>query len=116
MQQRSFGIQRQLGGRFVLEVNYVGIKANRLLRVIDGNPPIPALVAQLRAFCSVPNPFMCVDSPTADPSVETVQGSNLYVGAENGVLPFDAVNNSEAFHSNQLPASPNRTITLSKPR
>jgi Carboxypeptidase regulatory-like domain len=102
VQQRSFGIQRQLGGHFVLEVNYVGNKANRLLRVIDGNAPNPALVAQLRAFCRVPNPFMCVDSPTADPSVETVQGTNLYVGAENGVLPFDAVNNSAAFHSNQV--------------
>jgi hypothetical protein len=102
VQQRSFGIQRQLGGHFVLEVNYVGNKANRLLRVIDGNAPNPALVAQLRTFCRVPNPFMCVDSPTADPSVETVQGSNLYVGAENGVLPFDAVNNSAAFHSNQV--------------
>jgi hypothetical protein len=102
VQQRSFGIQRQLGGHYVLEVNYVGNKANRLLRVIDGNAPIPALVAQLRAFCSVPNPFMCVDSPTADPSVETVQGANLYVGAENNVLPFDAVNNSAAFHSNEV--------------
>lgn len=67
VQQRSFGVQRQLGGHFVLEVNYVGNKANRLLRVIDGNPPIPALVAKLRAFCSVPNPYQCVDSPTADP-------------------------------------------------
>jgi hypothetical protein len=100
VQQRNFGIQRQLGQGFVLEVEYVGNKANRLLRVIDGNPPIPALVAQLRAFCSVPNPFNCVDSPTADPSVETVQGSNLYVGAETGVLPFDATNNFAAFHSN----------------
>jgi hypothetical protein len=58
------------------------------------------LVAQLRAFCSVPNPFNCVDAPNADPSVETVQGSNLYVGAEEGLLPFDAVNNAAAFHSN----------------
>jgi len=73
-----------------------------LLRVIDGNAPNPVLVAQLRAFCSVPNPFNCVDSPTASPSVETVQGSNLYVGAENGVLPFDAVNNAAAFHSNEV--------------
>lgn len=109
VQQRSFGIQRQLGGHFVLEVNYVGNKANRLLRVIDGNPPIPALVAQLRAFCSVPNPLQCVDSPTASPSVETVQGQLLYIGADAinpatnmPYLPFDAVNNSAAFHSNEV--------------
>jgi hypothetical protein len=100
VQQRNFGIQRQLGQGYVLEVEYVGNKANRLLRVVDGNAPIPALVAQLRAFCSVPNPFNCVDSPTASPQVETVQGSNLYVGAEEGLLPFDAVNNAAAFHSN----------------
>jgi hypothetical protein len=103
VQQRNFGIQRELGGHFVIEVNYVGNKANRLLRVIDGNPPIPALVAKLRAFCSVPNAFGCVDSPTAPnggPNGETVQGVNLYVGAEEGLLPFDAVNNNAAFHSN----------------
>ncbi|MGC1835819.1 MAG: TonB-dependent receptor [Candidatus Acidiferrales bacterium] len=109
VQQRSFGVQRQLGGHFVLEVNYVGNKANRLLRVIDGNPPIPALVAKLRAFCSVPNPYQCVDSPTADPLVETVQGAFLYLGADvtnpatnMPFLPFDAVNNSAAFHSNEV--------------
>jgi Carboxypeptidase regulatory-like domain/TonB-dependent Receptor Plug Domain len=105
VQQRNFGVQRQLGGHFVLEVEYVGNKANRLLRVIDGNPPQPALVAQLRAFCQPTNPantFGCVDSPTATPQQETVQGSNLYIGAELGVLPFDAVNNAAAFHSNQV--------------
>ena len=105
VQQRNFGIQRELGGHFVIEVNYVGNKANRLLRVIDGNPPIPALVAKLRAFCSVPNAFGCIDSPTAPnggPNGETVQGVNLYVGAEEGLLPFDAVNNSAAFHSNEV--------------
>jgi hypothetical protein len=109
VQQRNLGIQRELGGHFVLEVNYVGSKANRLLRVIDGNPPIPALVAQLRAFCRVPNPNQCVDSPTANPSAETVQGAFLYLGADvinpaTGLpfLPFDAVNNSAAFHSNEV--------------
>jgi hypothetical protein len=102
VQQRNFGIQRQLGGYFVLEVNYVGNKANRLLRVVDGNAPQPALVAQLRAFCSVPNAFNCFDSPTATPQEETVQGFNLYIGQQLGVLPFNAVNNSAAFHSNEV--------------
>jgi hypothetical protein len=99
VQQWNLGIQRELGHNFTLEVNYVGNKANRLLRVVDGNAPIPALVAQLRAFCQNPtNAFGCVDSPTQT----TVQGSNLYVGAEEGILPFDAVNNNAAFHSNQV--------------
>jgi hypothetical protein len=99
VQQRNFGVQRELGGHFTLEVNYVGNKANRLLRVIDGNPPIPALVAQLRAFCQNPtNSFGCVDSPTAT----TVQGFNLYIGQQLGVLPFNAVNNSGADHANTV--------------
>ena len=99
VQQRSFGIQRQLGGHFTLEVNYVGNKGDRLLRVIDGNPPIPALVAQLRAFCQNPtNSFGCIDSPTAT----TVQGINLYIGQQLGVLPFNAVNNSGAAHANTV--------------
>src|SRR3984957_8333571 len=99
VQQRSFGVQREFGGHFTLEVNYVGNKANRLLRVIDGNPPIPALVAQLRAFCQNPtNSFGCVDSPTET----TVQGFNLYIGQQLGVLPFNAVNNSAADHANTV--------------
>ncbi len=100
VQQWNFGIQRELGANFTLELNYVGNSAHRLYRIIDGNPPNNGLIAQLRAFCSVPNPFNCVDSPTASPSVETVQGTNLYVGKELGLLPFDAVQNSAALHAN----------------
>jgi len=108
VQQWNFGIQRQLPGHFTLEINYVGNTAHRLLRVVDGNAPIPALVAKLRTYCSAPNPYHCVDSPTASPEVETVQGANLYYGAdlalfgEAPVLPFDAVNNNAAFHSNEV--------------
>jgi hypothetical protein len=105
VQQRNFGIQRQLGGHFVAEVNYVGTKANRLLRVIDGNAPQPALVAQLRAFCQPTNPLNtigCFDSPTATPQQESVQGEALYIGQQFGLLPFNAVNNSAAFHSNEV--------------
>jgi len=113
VQQRSFGIQRDLGHHFTMEVNYIGNKGNRLLRVIDGNPPIPSLVAKLRAFCQPTNPlnatYQCVDSPTASPSVETVQGELLYIGADAinpatgfPYLPFDAVNNSAAYHANTV--------------
>jgi hypothetical protein len=102
VQQWNLGIQRKLSGQLTLELNYVGEKANRLLRVVDGNPPIPARVARLRAYCSVPNAFNCVDSPTASLSVETVQGFNLYVGKELGALPFDAVDNNAAFGANMV--------------
>jgi len=109
VQQWNFGIQRQLPGHFTLEVNYVGNTAHRLLRVVDGNAPNPALVAKLRAYCSVPNPYGCYDSPTATPQQETVQGAFLYYGADlvdfgypANALPFDAVNNNAAYHSNEV--------------
>jgi hypothetical protein len=114
VQQWNFGIQRQLPGHFTLEINYVGNTAHRLLRVVDGNAPIPGLVAKLRAYCADPgynpanpvpnpgNPFGCIDSPIASPQFETVQGGFLYYGAEADALPFDATQNFAAYHSNQV--------------
>jgi hypothetical protein len=48
-QSWNVGIQRDLGHGMVLEVNYVGSGSHRLLRTVDGNPPIPALVAAAQA-------------------------------------------------------------------
>jgi hypothetical protein len=117
--QWNVGIQRQLPGHFTLEINYVANAAHRLNRVIDGNPPIPASVAVLRSYCADPNynpvnpgpnpanPYGCIDNPIASPNWETVQGANLYYGADleafgypANALPFDAVNNNAAYHSN----------------
>ncbi len=118
VQQWNIGIQQQLGAGFTLELNYVGNKANRLYRIVDGNAPDPTQVAKLRAICADPtyaqrlqtnpnnpgpnpnNSFGCIDNPIARPQDETVQGSNLYIGAELGLLPFDAVQNAAAFHAN----------------
>ncbi len=44
-QSWNAGIQRQLGNGMTLEVNYVGSGSHRLLRSVDGNPPLPWLVA-----------------------------------------------------------------------
>lgn len=41
-QNWSFGIQRQLGGNYVLDVAYVGNKGTHLLQRINGNQPYPA--------------------------------------------------------------------------
>ena len=91
-QSWNFGVQRELPGSVLLEVNYVGSRGTRLLRLVDGNPPQPALVAQLEAFCANPaNPFGCTQS--------TLQFNNLYFGAETGSLPFDAVNNNAFLHA-----------------
>ncbi|HUO34926.1 MAG TPA: hypothetical protein VMU43_08030, partial [Candidatus Acidoferrum sp.] len=43
-------------------------------------------VKELETYCSVANAFGCTES--------TLQNFNLFFGAENGVLPFDAVNNN----------------------
>src|SRR5581483_1941514 len=44
-QSWNVGVQRQLGNGITLEVNYVGSGSHRLLRSVDGNPPLPGLVA-----------------------------------------------------------------------
>jgi len=95
VQQWNLGIQREIPHGMIVEVNYIGNKANRLPRVQDGNAPNPLLVAQLRAFCANPaNAFGCLPGD--------VQGTNLYIGAEEGILPFDATQNFAAFHSNMV--------------
>ena len=91
----NLGIQRELTTNLVFEANYVGNHGTRILRVVDGAPPQPALVSQLQAFCVPGNPsntgFL---TPSGQCDVSTLQFGNLYFGQENGVLPFDAVNNN----------------------
>jgi hypothetical protein len=79
----NFGFQRELPGGNTLDAAYVGSKGTHIFRQVDGNPPDPNLVKQLVAFCSVPNAFNCTPG--------TVTFSNLYVGANFGSLPFNAV-------------------------
>jgi hypothetical protein len=50
----NVGIQRQLGNGMSLEVNYVGSGSHRLFRSVDGNPPLPWLVAAAHADGSLP--------------------------------------------------------------
>ena len=45
----NVGIQRQLGSGMTVEVNYVGSGTHRLFRSVDGNPPLPWLVAAAQA-------------------------------------------------------------------
>jgi hypothetical protein len=94
-QNWNFGLQQQLPGQLLLDVNYVGSKGTRLLRVVDGNPPQPNLVAQLEAFCVPSNPAnQGFRTSTGQCGQSTLQFDNLWFGAETGVLPFDAVNNN----------------------
>jgi Carboxypeptidase regulatory-like domain len=86
----NFGIQRQLPGMNVLDISYIGSEAHHLYRQVDGNPPNPALVQQLVTYCSDPNNAFGCDSGT-------VTKNNLYIGAEVGALPFDAVASNALF-------------------
>lgn len=45
----NVGVQRQLGSGMTVEVNYVGSGSHRLFRSVDGNPPLPWLVAAAQA-------------------------------------------------------------------
>ncbi len=85
-QSWSSGIQIEPYPSLLLAANYVGSKGTRLLRLVDGNPPQPALVAVLEQFCVPGNPTGC--------SQQTLQFTNLWLGANNGSLPFSAANNS----------------------
>ena len=83
----NFGIQRELPGNNVIDLAYVGSEGHHIYREVDGNPPDPALVQQLVAICSNPSDPQNTTGCTPD----DVKKTNLYLGAEFGVLPFDAV-------------------------
>ena len=80
----NFGVQHELPGSLLLEVNYVGSRGTRLLRLVDGNPSQPALVSQLIAGGVPP---------------QLLQFNTLYFGKEEGLLPFDPVNNNAFLHA-----------------
>ncbi|HEX4278945.1 MAG TPA: TonB-dependent receptor [Bryobacteraceae bacterium] len=48
-QSWNVGVQHDLGSGMSLEVNYVGSGTHRLFRTVDGNPPLPELVAAAQA-------------------------------------------------------------------
>jgi hypothetical protein len=89
----NFDIQRQLPGSNVLDLAYVGAMGVHIYGQRDGNPPDPALVAQLVAFCVASNPANTVGCDSS-----TVSGTSLYIGATPSQgfddLPFNAVNNN----------------------
>jgi hypothetical protein len=96
----NFDIQRELRGNNVLDVAYVGAMGVHVYGQRDGNPPNPALVAQLVAFCSNPtNSFTLPGVPgTLSCTPDEVSSTSLYIGATPSQgfddLPFNAVNNN----------------------
>jgi outer membrane receptor protein involved in Fe transport len=95
----NLGIQHELPGNNTIDVSYIGSKGTHIYRSMDGNPPDPNLVNQLVAFCSNPsNSFTNPNTglPTSC-TPATVTKSDLYLGAEFGDLPFNAVAHNALF-------------------
>jgi hypothetical protein len=97
----NLDIQRELPGNNVADIAYVGAMGVHVYGQRDGNPPSPALVQQLLAFCVPGNPnnvgfpgLISPSNPNGQCDGTTVSGSALYEGFEFGELPFDAVNNN----------------------
>jgi Carboxypeptidase regulatory-like domain/TonB dependent receptor len=88
-QNWNFGVQHEVVKNVLVDLNYIGSKGSHLLRVVDGNAPNPAIVAQLLAAGT--NPAVLV-------------GSNLWFG---GFTPSPVGNN--AFYQAAL----NRSIANS---
>ncbi len=75
----NIGVQHEFYPNLLFEMNYIGSKGTHLLRLVDGNPPQPGLVSSLEALGIPP---------------QALEFSNLWLGANNGSLPFIAANNS----------------------
>ena len=95
----NFDIQRQLPGNNVIDVAYVGAMGVHVYGQRDGNPPDPALVQQLLAFCVPGNPNNTgFATPTGQCDPTNVSGTSLYIGATPAAgiddLPFNAVKNN----------------------
>jgi Carboxypeptidase regulatory-like domain/TonB dependent receptor len=80
----NLGIQREITHKLVVDANYVGNHGTRILRVVDGNPPQPELIAELLADGVPPS---------------TLQFNTLYQGAQEHALPFNPVNNTAFLHT-----------------
>jgi len=90
----NFGVQRDIGWNSVMDLSYVGTKGSHLYRVVDGTPPVPALVANLLVACDGVTPFTNVFGQSTTCSATDVVKSNLFTGYDNGFLPFNAIPNN----------------------
>ncbi len=93
-QNWNIGVQQAISPTVTLEVNYVGVEGTHLFRFVDGNPPQPALVSSLLAFCVPNNPLNTgFATPSGQCDTTTLQFGNLFTGADY-TLPYNAVYNN----------------------
>ena len=71
----------------MIDVSYVGAEGHHIYREVDGNPPDPALGGAVAHDLQQPDEPQETTGCTTDDVIKT----NLYLGKEFGVLPFDAV-------------------------
>ncbi|MCI0402835.1 MAG: TonB-dependent receptor, partial [Acidobacteria bacterium] len=98
-QNWNLGVQRELPGNVLLDVNYVGSKGTRLFRVVDGNPPQPDRIADLLAMGFT-------DSDLEDTLI-------FFDPAVFGVFPISAFNNTAFGNVFGGSAALNRSIGFS---
>jgi Carboxypeptidase regulatory-like domain/TonB dependent receptor-like, beta-barrel len=79
----NFGIQRELRRDLVLDVNYVGNRGFHEFRVVDGNPPQPALVAANLAGGTDPSQLTFNSLWSGGPGVTSVYNSAFLSAALN---------------------------------
>ncbi|HXM36304.1 MAG TPA: TonB-dependent receptor [Pyrinomonadaceae bacterium] len=98
-QKWNFGVQRELGRQFLLEVNYVGGHGVNELRTIDGQL---TSIARCNATPSAP----------CGGTISTSGGTNLFKGRFNDAFFQTATNLSVGFSSyNSLQATVTKTLT-----
>jgi hypothetical protein len=101
-QNWSVGVQHAITPTLTIEVDYVGVKGTDILRIVDANPPQPALVKDLLGFCVPGNPLNTgFATMTGQCDTSTLQFANLWYGQVFSTLPMDATNNN-AFNNSSL--------------
>ena len=66
-QNWNFGIQREIAANLVLEVDYVGAHATRVIHSLDAVPPDPALIQQAIVACVAAGSFASGGCDPGDP-------------------------------------------------
>ena len=119
-QNWNLGIQQEIGS-LTVEVNYVGVHGLDLARDVDLNPPQPALIQQLLAFCVASNPANMGFNDSANAQFGTANGqcspadvtsSNLWVGDFFGTLPdLGPANSGPAVYNRAFADAANNYVT-----
>jgi len=82
----NFGIQRELFRNLTVDVNYVGNRGFHQFRVVDGNPPQPALVAANLAGGTSPDALTFSNLWFGPPGLLSVNNTAFFQAAMNEAI------------------------------